>query len=239
MESNEGILPWQMCPLCNTVLPRHRKTDQSETSAGKQPLPALIKLCVCVLYKFQVFFFSPTEFASCCCTPGNRSKSHYDIAPRVTLNDKSTGSVSQAQNLLPGHLLHWGVKLFELSPHYRILKCIIVRAFMVCRGINSICPIHAFLIITLSSSYREGSCWAVLPGLISKGYKVQYPAQSGLGTASSIHSSTFLLSPLRFSKTLLPVVTSVSLRIFHPFLHFPVSWWLMEVVHRVLSISFP
>lgn len=111
MESNEGILPRQMCPLCNTVLPWHRKIDPSETSASKQPLPALIKLCMRCTNFNSLFFFS-TKFASCCCTPGNRSKYHYDIAPRVTLNDKSAGSVSQAQNLLPGHLLHWGVKLF-------------------------------------------------------------------------------------------------------------------------------
>lgn len=108
MESNEGVLSWQMCPLCNSVLLRDSKTDPSETSASKQPLPALIKLCMCCRNLNGLF----VEFASCCCTPGSKSKYHFDIAPRVTLNDKSHGSVSQAQNLLECHLLHWSVKLF-------------------------------------------------------------------------------------------------------------------------------
>ena len=43
---------------------------------------------------------------------GSKSECHFDIAPQVTLNDKSPGSVSQAQNLLEGHRLHWSVKLF-------------------------------------------------------------------------------------------------------------------------------
>lgn len=108
MESNEGVLSWQMCPLCNSVLPRDCKTDPSETSAGKQPLPALIKLCMCCGNLNGLF----AKFASRCRTPGSKSKYHFDIAPRVTLNDKSPGSVSQAQNLLEAHLLHWSVKLF-------------------------------------------------------------------------------------------------------------------------------
>lgn len=108
MESNEGVFSWQMCPLCNSVLPRDCKTDPSETSVGKQPLHAQIKLCVCCGNLNGLF----ANFASCCCTPGSKSKYHFDIAPRVTLNDKSPGSVSQAQNLLEAHLLHWSVKLF-------------------------------------------------------------------------------------------------------------------------------
>lgn len=39
MESNEGVLSRQMCPLCNCVLPRDGKTDPSETLAGKAAAP--------------------------------------------------------------------------------------------------------------------------------------------------------------------------------------------------------
>lgn len=49
---------------------------------------------------------------------------------------------------------------------------------MVCRSINSICPIHAFLLSRSIQATGGGSCWAVLLSLISKGYKLQYPAQS-------------------------------------------------------------
>lgn len=110
---------------------------------------------------------------------------------------------------------------------------------MVCCGINSICPIHAFLLSRSVQATGKGSCWAALPGLISKGYKLQYPAQSELGTAFSIHSSTFFLSPLvLFSRHCFLWWPPIFPSIFHRSLHFPVSLWLMEVVHRALSISF-
>lgn len=110
---------------------------------------------------------------------------------------------------------------------------------MVCHSINSICPIHAFLLSHSVQATGRGSCWAVLPGLISKGYKLQYPAQSELEAGFSIHSSTFLMSPLLlFSRHRFLWWPPISPSIFHPSLYLPVSWWLMEVVHRVLSISF-
>lgn len=59
---------------------------------------------------------------------------------------------------------------------------------MVCRGINSICPIHAFLLSRSVQVTGGGSCWALLLCLISKGYKLHYPAQSKPArTAPSIH----------------------------------------------------
>lgn len=71
---------------------------------------------------------------------------------------------------------------------------------MVCRGINSICPIHAFLLSRSVQATGGGSCWAALPGLISKGYKLHYPAQSEPArTAPSIHP-LFLFPPLLFSR---------------------------------------
>ncbi len=72
---------------------------------------------------------------------------------------------------------------------------------MVCRSINSICPIHGFLLSHSVQATGGGSCWAVLPGLISKGYKLHYPAQSEpapSGSAPSIHPLFFCL-PLFFS----------------------------------------
>lgn len=68
---------------------------------------------------------------------------------------------------------------------------------MVCRGINSICPIHAFLLSCSVQATGGGSCWAVLLGLISKGYKLHYPAQSEPARTTS----SFSLSPsLLFSR---------------------------------------
>lgn len=110
---------------------------------------------------------------------------------------------------------------------------------MVCRGINSICPIHAFLLSRSVQATGGGSCWAVLPGLISKGYKLHYPAQSEPArTAPSLHPTSPTVSPSPFLQMLLPVATSISLSILHPSLHFLLSWWLMGVVLGALSISF-
>lgn len=105
---------------------------------------------------------------------------------------KSAGSVSQAQNLLQGHLLHWGVKLFQLSPHYRILKCIIVRAFMVCCGINSICPIHAFLLSRSVQATGEEAAELCSQALSLKdiNYSTQLNQSSAL-PAPSIHPLFF------------------------------------------------
>lgn len=70
---------------------------------------------------------------------------------------------------------------------------------MVCCGINSICPIHAFLLSRSVQATGGGSSWAVLPSVISKGYKLHYPAQSEPArTAPSIHP-LFLCLPLSFS----------------------------------------
>ncbi len=112
---------------------------------------------------------------------------------------------------------------------------------MVCRSINSICPIHGFLLSRSVQATGGGSCWAVLPGLISKGYKLHYPAQSEpapSGTAPSIHPLCLCASPFPFSPnaaswwppSLFP--SSIPLSIFL------VSWWLMGVVFGALSISF-
>lgn len=105
---------------------------------------------------------------------------------------------------------------------------------MVCRGVNSICPIHAFLLSRSVQATGGGSCWALLPGLIFKGYKLHYPAQSEAArTAPSLHT----VSPSPFLQMLLPVTTSISLSTLHPSHHFPLSWWLMAVVLGALSIS--
>lgn len=107
---------------------------------------------------------------------------------------------------------------------------------MVCRCINSICPIHAFLLSRSVQATGGGSCWAVLPILIYKGYKLHYPAQSEPAwTAPSIHSLFFCL-PFSFSPN---AASSISLPpVLHPSRHFLLSWWLMGVVHGALSISF-
>lgn len=110
---------------------------------------------------------------------------------------------------------------------------------MVCRGINSICPIHGFLLSCSVQATGGESCWAVLPSLISKGYKLHYPAQSEPArTAPSIHPLFLCLPPLLFTKccflwrppSLFP--SSIPLPIF------VLSWWLMGVVLWALSISF-
>lgn len=112
---------------------------------------------------------------------------------------------------------------------------------MVCRGINSICPIHTFLLSRSVQATGGGSCWAVLPGLISKGYRLHYPAQSEpapSGTAPSIHPLLLCLPLSVFSKccflwrppSLFPSSMPLSI--------FLLSWWLMGVVLGALSISF-
>lgn len=109
---------------------------------------------------------------------------------------------------------------------------------MVCRSINSICPIHAFLLSLSVQATGGGSCWAVLPSLIFKGYKLHYPAQSEPAwTVPSIHPF-FLWLPSPSFWMLLSVVTSIFLSIVYPSLHFLLSWWLMGVVQGALSISF-
>lgn len=109
---------------------------------------------------------------------------------------------------------------------------------MVCRDINSICPIHAFLLSRSVQATGGGSCWAVLPSLISKGYKLHYPAQSEPAwTAPSIHP-LFLCLALSFSPDAASCGDLHLSSILYPSLYFLLSWWLMGVVHGGLSISF-
>ena len=86
-----------------------------------------------------------------------RSNSKYDSRTAATVTRSDGGPPRPCQraggprNLLAPRLLHWCVKLFELSAHYGILKCIIVRAFMVCHSIHSICPFRLLITVVLSA----------------------------------------------------------------------------------------